>query len=184
LEISALSCMFQCPIQYISSRQGDTFNELVTMEHNASLHGWWRRYKRQYNLAEDLHLKPLTLIYEKGRHWQSSEPLMPQVSTSAAGGTALATSGFSKGVHGSEAPAAGAPSRDEDGTPTAGGAALAAPGSAHGVRRAQSPVAGAPPRVFGGPKHQNAFTLAQMQTLTLGLPQAICSMVKLSSEPS
>jgi len=68
--------MFQCPIQYITSRQ-DGFDGLVTMEPNASLHGWWRKFKRQNNLAVDFTLKPLTLIYEEERHWQSSEPLTP-----------------------------------------------------------------------------------------------------------
>jgi len=58
LEISALSCMFQCPVQYITSRQGHEFEELV----NVSLHGWWRKFKRQNNLAVDFGLKPLTLI--------------------------------------------------------------------------------------------------------------------------
>jgi len=144
--------MFQCPIQYINSRQGDAFDELVMIQHNASLHGWWRRYKRRCNLAEDFYLKPLTLIYEEGRHWQSSEPLMPQVGTSAARGTvtALATPGFSEGVRGGEAPAAEAPSRDNDSTPTAGGAALAATGYAHAVRGAESTAAGEPARVVGG----------------------------------
>ena len=37
LEISALSCMFQCTIQYITSRQGHEFEEFVTMNPNASL---------------------------------------------------------------------------------------------------------------------------------------------------
>ena len=40
LEISALSCMFQCTIQYITSRQGHEFEELVTMKPNARLHRW------------------------------------------------------------------------------------------------------------------------------------------------
>jgi len=35
LEISALSCMFQCPIEYISSRKGAQFEELVIIKHNA-----------------------------------------------------------------------------------------------------------------------------------------------------
>jgi len=50
LEISALSCMFQCPIQYITSRQGDASEGLVIIQHNASLPGWWRQFKRQCNL--------------------------------------------------------------------------------------------------------------------------------------
>jgi hypothetical protein len=58
----------------------------------------------------DFNLKLLTLIYEEGRHWQSSEPLTPQVGTSAAGGPALATPRFSEGVLGAEEPAVGAPS--------------------------------------------------------------------------
>jgi len=57
--------MFQCPIQYITSRQGHEFDELVTMKPNASLHGCWRKFKRQNNLAVDFNLKPLTLIYEE-----------------------------------------------------------------------------------------------------------------------
>jgi len=96
-----------------------------------------------------LYLKPLNLIYEEGRHWQSSEPLIPQLVTSAAGGAALATLGFSE-VRGGEAPTAGTPSREEDGTPSAGGAALAAPGCAHAVHGAESTAAGAPTRLVGG----------------------------------
>jgi len=110
LEISALSCMFQCPIQYITSRQGHEFDGLVTIKPNASLYGWWRKFKRQNNLVVDFNLKPLTLIYEEERHWQSSEPLTPQVCTSTAGRTALATPGSSEGVLGDEEPAVGAPS--------------------------------------------------------------------------
>jgi len=134
LEISALSCMFQCPIQYISSRQGDVFDELVTTEPNESLGGWWKRYKRRNNFADDFFLKLLT-IYEEGRHWQSSEPWVPQEGTSAAGGTVLTSPGFAEGVRGDEVPAAGAPSSVGDGTPTKGGDALATPGSEHGVWR-------------------------------------------------
>jgi len=112
LEISALSCMFQCPIQYITSRQGDAYEGLVIIQHNTSLHKWWRRFKKKSKLADDLYLEPLTLIYEEGRHWQSSEALIPQFGTSAAGGAPLATLGFSEGVRGGEVPTAGAPSRD------------------------------------------------------------------------
>ena len=65
LEISDLSCMFQCPIQYITSRQGHEFDGLVTMKPNANLRGWWRKFKRQKNLAVDFNLKPLTLINEE-----------------------------------------------------------------------------------------------------------------------
>ena len=43
LEISALSNMFQCPIQYVTSRQGHEFEEFVIMNPNASLLGWWRK---------------------------------------------------------------------------------------------------------------------------------------------
>jgi len=43
LEISALSCMFQCPIPYISSRQGDVFDQMVTIEPNESFSGWRKR---------------------------------------------------------------------------------------------------------------------------------------------
>ena len=57
----------------------------------------------------DFNLKPLTLIYEEERHWQSSEPLTPQVGTSAAGRTALATPGSAQEVLGAEEPAVGAP---------------------------------------------------------------------------
>ena len=39
LKISALSCMFQCPVQYITSRQGDAYEGLVIRQHNASLPG-------------------------------------------------------------------------------------------------------------------------------------------------
>jgi len=104
LEISALSCMFQCTIQYITSCQGDEFEEFVTMKPNASLHGWWREFKleKKNNLAIDFNLKPLTLVYEKEQHWQSSEPLTSQVGTSAAGRTALATPGSAQEVFGAE----------------------------------------------------------------------------------
>jgi len=85
LEISALSCMFQCHIQYITSRQGDAYEGLIITQHNASLYGWWRRFKKKYDLPDDLYLIPLTLFYEEGRHWQSSEALIPQLSTSVAG---------------------------------------------------------------------------------------------------
>ena len=56
LEISALSCMFQCTIQYITSRQGHEFEELVTMKPNARLHGWWRKFKKKNNSAIDFNL--------------------------------------------------------------------------------------------------------------------------------
>ena len=152
LEISVLSCMFQCPIQYISSRLGAVFDEIITTEPNKSLGKWWTLYKRKNNLKVDFFLKPLTLIYEEGRHWQSSEPLIPQNGISAAErnaeGNAPASPGFSEGVHGDEAPAAEAPPRVEDGTPAEGEDALAAPGSAQGVRGAEAPNVGAPLRVL------------------------------------
>ena len=68
LEISALSNMFQCPIQYVTSRQGHEFEEFVTMKPNASLLGWWRKFKKQHNLPVDFYLGPLTLIYEEMQH--------------------------------------------------------------------------------------------------------------------
>jgi len=123
LEISALSCMFQCPIQCITSRQGHEFDGLVTMKPNASLHGRWRKFKRQNHLAVDFNLKPLNLIYEEERH---SEPLTPQVGTSAAGRTALATIGSSEGVLDAEEPAVGAPSSKVRGTSTSSSAPISA----------------------------------------------------------
>jgi len=136
LEISALSCMFQCPIQYITSRQSHEFDELVTIKPHASLHGWWRKFIRQNNLAVDFNLKPLTLIYEEERHWQSSELLTPQVGTSAAGRTALATPGFSEGVLGAEEPAMGAPSGKARGKSTSSSAPISAlPGPPNGSGR-------------------------------------------------
>ena len=80
------------------------------MEPNASLYGWWKKFKKKHNLAIDFELKPLTLVYEEERHWQSSEPLTSQVGTSAAGRTALATPGSAQEVLGAEEPAVGAPS--------------------------------------------------------------------------
>jgi len=80
------------------------------MKPNASLHGWWRKVKKKNNLAVDFNLKPLTLVYEEEQHFQSSEPLTPQVGTSAAGRTALATPGSAQDVLGAEEPAVGAPS--------------------------------------------------------------------------
>jgi len=58
--------VFQCPIQYITSRQGDAYEGLVIRQHNASLNGWWRRFKKKYDVADNLYLTPLTLIYEEG----------------------------------------------------------------------------------------------------------------------
>ena len=128
--------MLQCPIQYITSRQGHGFDELVTMKPNAILHGWWRKFKRQNNLAIDFNLKSLTLIYEEERHWQISEPLTPQVGTSAAGGTALATPGFSEGVLGAEEPAVAAPSGKARGKSTSSSAPISAlPGPPNGSGR-------------------------------------------------
>jgi len=136
LEISALSCMFQCTIQYITSRQGHEFEELVTMEPNASLYGWWKKFKKKYNLATDFELKPLTLVYEEERHWQSSEPLTPQVGTSAAGRTALATPGSAQEVLGAEEPAVGAPSGKVRGKSTPSCAPISAlPGPPNGSGR-------------------------------------------------
>jgi len=126
LEISALSCMFQCTIQYITPRQGHEFEEHVTMKPNASLHGWWRKFKKKNNLAVDFNLKPLTLVYEEERHWQSSGPLTPQVGTSAACRTALVTPGFAQEVLGAEEPAVGAPSGKVRGKSTPSSAPISA----------------------------------------------------------
>ena len=37
------------------------------MKHNASLYAWWRKFKKENNLAIDSKLKPLTLVYEEER---------------------------------------------------------------------------------------------------------------------
>jgi len=97
---------------------------------------WWRKFKKQNNLAADFNLKPLTLIYEEERHWQSSEPLTPQVSSSAAGRTALDTPRFSEGVLGAEESAAGAPSGKARGKGTSSSALISAlPGPPSGSGR-------------------------------------------------
>ena len=49
------------------------------MKPNASLYGWWRKFKKKNNLAIDFKLNPLTLVYEEERHWRSSETLTSQV---------------------------------------------------------------------------------------------------------
>ena len=94
------------------------------------------KVKKKHNLGIDFELKPLTLVYEEERHWPSSEPLTPQVGTSAAGETTLATPGFSKGVLGAEELAVGAPSGKARGKSTSSSAPISAlPGPPSGLGR-------------------------------------------------
>jgi len=148
LEISALSNMFQCPIQYVTSRQGHEFEEFVTMNPNASLLGWWRKFKKQHNLPVDFYLGPLTLIYEEMRHWQSSEPLIPQVGPSAAGRTAFDTQ--------SE------PLIPQVGKSAAGRSALATPSSSEGVLGDEEPAARAPADKARGKSKSSAAPISTL----------------------
>ena len=87
LEVAVLTGMFQCNIQDITSRQGD-YDAMITADHDKRLARWWTQFKRANQLDASLSLKPFTLLYEEGRHWESSEQLTPSDSASAAGGAA------------------------------------------------------------------------------------------------